>query len=246
MTRGYQKAFYAHSKAVRDPLSRKKQAEKIAWVLEHFVATELSPTECVDIGCSSGIILSTLLSKFDRAIGLDYDSMALHTISREARKKALFIHGDAMNLPFADASCAVVICAQVYEHVPNAQTLFDELYRILRPGGVVFFSGPNWLFPIEPHYFLPFLHWFPERWANAYLRLAGKGQYYYERSFSYWRLRRMLNKFQIEDVTLEVLRFQSRQARGWHTLVTSLPQRFLKWLLPVFPNFNWLLYKISS
>ncbi len=63
--------------------------------------------------------------------------------------------------PLEDESCDLVICAQVYEHVPDDRRLAEEVYRVLKPGGVVFFSGPNWLFPIEGHYHLPFLHWLP-------------------------------------------------------------------------------------
>lgn len=245
MRRGYQKAFYLHSEAVRDPLSRKRQAEKIAWVLQTLAYLDIERVTCVDIGCSSGIIVSMLAPKFDRVVGLDYDIIALRTISPEIRRSVLFIHGDAMTLPFADNSCAVVICAQVYEHVPNAQTLFDELYRILHPEGVIFFSGPNWLFPIEPHYFLPFLHWLPERLASGYLRLTGKGPHYYERSYSYWKLHRMLGNFYIQDVTLDVLRYQGQRRQGLCCLLKGIPSIFLKWLLPAFPNFNWLLYKSS-
>lgn len=241
MERGYQKAFFTHSEAVRDSLSRRRKAEKIAWVLENFAALELRHSICVDVGCSSGIVASTLSSRFAGVVGLDYDSIALQTIPSETRRTVLFVHGDAMMLPFADQSVTVVICAQVYEHVPDAQTLFDEIHRILRPGGVVFFSGPNWLFPVEPHYFLPFLHWLPGRWANSYLRIVGKGDVYYERSYSYWRLRRMLNKFHIKDVTLEVLRLQADRRGGGARLLNVLPSAFLKVFLPAFPNFNWLL-----
>ena len=149
-----------------------------------------------------------------------------------------------MCLPFGDNMVDVVICAQVYEHVPDDKLLFEEIYRVLTPGGLVFFSGPNWLFPIEPHYFLPFLHWLPGRLADIYLRLTGQGDHYYERSRHMWGLRRLLHRFVIHDITLEVLQhFYPPEIRGLKWIVRNIPTVVWKLLLPLFPNFNWILYK---
>jgi SAM-dependent methyltransferase len=150
-----------------------------------------------------------------------------------------------MALPLADESVAFVVCAQVYEHVPSDVQLFAEIHRVLRPDGIVFFSGPNWLFPVEPHYFLPFLHWLPRPWADAYLRMTGKGNHFYERSRHIWGLRRVLRRFRIRDVTVEVLQqFHLQGASNpLARCLSRVPAAAWRILVPLFPNFNWLLTK---
>jgi SAM-dependent methyltransferase len=243
ISRPYQERFYSLSQPVRDALSRSRKAQKIYWLLETKANLSLRDSLCVDVGASSGLVASHLVPLFRHVVGLDYDEIGLLAAPLEVRQQVALLRGDGMAMPFASGSVDVVICAQVYEHVPDDGQLFAEIYRILRPGGLVFFSGPNWLFPIEPHYFLPFLHWLPSQWAARYLRSVRLGDSYYERSRHYWDLRRVLQNFIIEDVTLDVLQqfFATKPGKGW--IIQILPKWIWRLLLPLFPNFNWLLRK---
>jgi 2-polyprenyl-3-methyl-5-hydroxy-6-metoxy-1,4-benzoquinol methylase len=47
-------------------------------------------------------------------------------------------------LPFAAASFDVVICQEGIEHMPNQLHLFQELNRVLRPGGRAIVTTPNY------------------------------------------------------------------------------------------------------
>ena len=47
-------------------------------------------------------------------------------------------------MPFADASFDVVICQEGIEHMPNQLHLFQELNRVLRPGGRAIITTPNY------------------------------------------------------------------------------------------------------
>jgi len=247
MKQPYQSSFYLSSAQVRDPHSRQEKAEKIMWALTRYA--KLPPhAVCLDVGCASGIITSALSPLFRTTVGLDYDEFALRAADHIARQRVRFVRGDAMHLPFPEGAIDVVICAQVYEHVPDAQQLFNEIYRVLKPGGIVFFSGPNRLFPIEPHYFLPFLHWLPRPLANFYLQISGRGKQYYERSRDLWGLKKLMTRFSILDISIEVLQYiYLSKSRRWGKLLRCLPKVVWKFFLPFFPNFNWILYKpISS
>jgi len=48
-----------------------------------------------------------------------------------------FIHHDAEDLPFPDASFDLVYSNGVLHHTPNTHKVVDEIFRILRPGGRV-------------------------------------------------------------------------------------------------------------
>lgn len=242
--RGYQHGFYELSPAVRDAESRARRAAKIRMLFERYVTWPLAEAVCLDIGCSSGLISASLAPLFRTMIGVEYDALALGATTREGRAAVRFIRGDAMALPLASASVDVVLCAQVYEHVPDDTRLAEEVHRVLKPGGVVFFSGPNWLYPIELHYNLPFIHWLPAPLAGATLRFLHRGDHYYERSRSMWGLRSLWKRFELQDVTLDVL--DSQLGASTHP-AARLGRRLPSWVwrgtLPLFPNFNWLLWK---
>jgi SAM-dependent methyltransferase len=241
--REYQADFYATCEAVRDPASRREKAEKIKYALGRYARRPLGSAVCLDIGCSSGTIASAVASLSDNVLGLEYDRIALQAVDPSDRAKVRFLRGDAMYLPLGDNVVDIIICAQVYEHVPDAEMMVREMHRVLIPGGLVFFSGPNWLFPIEPHYYLPFLHWLPGRLADRYLRLVGKGDHYYERLRHLWALRRLLGCFEGRDITVEVMqKFHLPRARMLRAAVQAVPIPMWKLLLPFFPNYNWILY----
>ena len=59
--------------------------------------------------------------------------------------------GDAMCLPFADASADMILCTQVLEHVPRPWDLMSECRRVLKPGGFLVLSAPfYWPLHEEP------------------------------------------------------------------------------------------------
>jgi SAM-dependent methyltransferase len=241
--RGYQPGFYAHSQAVRNEQRRLRKAAKIRLALQNF-GMYTHDGLCLDVGSSSGIMTAQIAPLFGHTIGLDYDVTALGAIASQDRIAVDYVRGDAMGLPFADNCVDVAICAQVYEHVPDDVQLFAEIYRVLKPGGVVFFSGPNWLFPVELHYNLPFLHWLPQAWANDLLRALGVDDQYYEKSRHMWGLRRLARRFEIFDATLDLLQSETLIATPWLRRLTGLLPRSLWALLyPWLPNFNWILRK---
>lgn len=242
--RGYQESCYLEYERIREKDRTASKAEKIKEILQRFYTKSLKEALCLDVGCAYGAMTCKLNSIFKSCLGIEYDRFALNAISSECKHLTLFIRGDGMALPFMDNSFEVMICTQVYEHVPDAQDLFKELYRVLKPGGIVVFSGPNKLFPIEPHYFLPFLHWLPEKAADFYLRIFRKGTHYYERLYTPWRLKKMMLPFRVVDINGYVL---LRQFKIRSALSTFNPDVQPIWLLSILelilPNLNWILTK---
>jgi SAM-dependent methyltransferase len=51
--------------------------------------------------------------------------------------------GDALRLPFGDATFDRVICAEVLEHVPDDRAAMSEIARVLRPGGTAAVTVPR-------------------------------------------------------------------------------------------------------
>jgi SAM-dependent methyltransferase len=68
------------------------------------------------------------------------------------------VQGDALALPFAEASFDRVIASEVLEHIPDDQQAMAELARVLRPGGSMAVTVPrcgpefvNWALSDEYH-----------------------------------------------------------------------------------------------
>ncbi|MEI6866425.1 class I SAM-dependent methyltransferase, partial [Flavicella sp.] len=53
------------------------------------------------------------------------------------------IKADICNLPFKDNSYDVIFCNHVLEHIKNDKKAMQELYRILKPGGIGIFQIPQ-------------------------------------------------------------------------------------------------------
>jgi len=53
-----------------------------------------------------------------------------------------FVQGDATLLPLADDSFDSVVMLGGIHHVPDRDALFEQLFRILKPGGVFVFREP--------------------------------------------------------------------------------------------------------
>ena len=249
----YQSNYWVRWETCKDPESRRRKARKIRSILEAAAPGLIGQGgQALDVGCSIGVIDEHLAMAWPHweIVGVDIDAEALRLAQTRCADLFLCL-GDAMRLPFPDATFDLVLCAQVYEHVPDWRRLLWEIHRVLRPGGICFFSGPNRLFPIEPHYGLPFLTYLPRPLAHRVLRWSGKAPLYYERPVTWWTLRHALEDlgFVIEDYTYRLLedpqRFHlnERGVGAFSRWVRMLPPRLRPLLTPWMPNFNLVLRK---
>ncbi len=206
MARDYQHGYSDLMPSVYDRKARERKALTTLAVLEDFFKQPLTSLRCLDVGGSTGVIDHRLAQDLGRVVGIDIDQKAIDFAKENFLRDNLdFQVGDAMQLEFADNSFDVVVCSHVYEHVPDAARLMAEIYRVLRPGGVCYFSGNVRLMINEPHYNLPFLSLLPRPIAHLYLRITGRGRYYYEKHLSFGQLQRLVAAFEVDNYTGRVI-----------------------------------------
>lgn len=207
MSREYQYNYSDLRPSVFDQEGRERKAATVVKVCrDHLQNDDLSNITLLDVGSSSGVIDNYLADFFGTVYGIDIDEKGMEHAQNTFQKPNLhFSIGDAMQLVHADNSVDVVVCSHVYEHVPDASQMFDEIFRVLRPGGCCYFSGNNRAIFMEPHHKLPLLSVMPRFLAHYYMRLAGKGDYYHEKHVSYWTLKSMCNRFRLIDYSARVI-----------------------------------------
>lgn len=248
--RDYQHDFSLNTASMYDADGRERKARTMLAVLRDHWGDALAGLDVLNVGASTGIIDAYLARHVRQVTGIDIDRQAIDFASRQHQADNLrFLVGDAMALPAGNDSVDIVVCAQVYEHVPDAERMMAEIRRVLRPGGTCYFAANNRLIMKEPHHRLWFLSWLPPRLADAYLRLAGKGSHYYERHRTLGGLHRLVAGFEVIDYTPRIVQapveFHAEYmlpARGWKARAVRGLFHTAPWL---FPGYIWLLRKPS-
>jgi ubiquinone/menaquinone biosynthesis C-methylase UbiE len=250
MGRGYQEDFSSlYSDALHSKVSKQRKANTMVKILsDHHGERSLSDMSLLDVGASTGYIDYHLSKVFRVVTGIDIDHSAIAYAKANFRDKNLhYSVGDAMSLELSNSTVDVVICSQVYEHVPDASKMMAEIYRVLKPGGVCYFAATNRLSIEEHHYHLPFLSVIPRPLGHVYLRLAGKGRYYYEKHLSYWGLKKIVNTFEVIDYSRRVINDPLKYAADYMLKPGSKKQLFAKiivdWFYWLCPGYIWLLRK---
>ncbi len=226
---------------MHDFASRRLKGVRIVKTLGDLLGSNnLGKLKVLDVGSSTGIIDSVLAKKFKEVWGLDIDKSGISFANKNFKSKNLhFEIGNALNLKFSRGKFDVVICTHIYEHVSNPQKLFDEIYRVLKPGGACYLAAINALWLIEPHHNLPFLSWLPKSLGNLYVKALGKSDKYHENPMFYRQLKNIVKKFKIVDYTGKIL--TNPKKFGYQN--PSIPGFAANYLKYFTPTFFWILIK---
>lgn len=96
----------------------------------------------LDVGAGTGRLSLSLASKGAQVTALDVSPKMLEAIQRK-NKNIQTIVGDAESLPFGDNSFDMVTAAFLIVHLKDLRLFFDEVYRILKDGGVFMVTNIN-------------------------------------------------------------------------------------------------------
>lgn len=111
-----------------------------------LAAVVRSGDDWLDVGCGHNLLPAwrqdaerDLTGRARALVGLDPELGAL----QKHRSIRLLICGSAAQLPFADQSFDLVTANMVVEHLPEPYEQFQEIARVLKPGGCFVFHTPN-------------------------------------------------------------------------------------------------------
>jgi SAM-dependent methyltransferase len=177
---------------------------------------DLKDRLALDVGGGPGYFVRALREAGANAFCVDADAGELAGTGRAMSGSIL---GSALDLPIASERVDVSFSSNVLEHVPDPERMLAEMFRVTRPGGLVFCTFTNWLSPWGGHETSPWHYLGGERAARRYERRNGKAP-----------KNRYGHSLYPVSVT-RVLRWAHKQAGA--ELVDAVPRYLPRWSKPL-------------
>ena len=138
-----------------------------------FESMKLLPKngKVLDIGCFNGYFLDLLKDKGYETYGVDASTSAVAQCVKNGH--LAFEANLEESIPYEDNFFDAVTGLEIIEHLADTDTLINEIKRVLKPGGILIFSTPNFfslsrrlmtLFGINPYFEASFS--FPPKMAG--------------------------------------------------------------------------------
>jgi 2-polyprenyl-6-hydroxyphenyl methylase / 3-demethylubiquinone-9 3-methyltransferase len=117
---------------------------RLEWIERHAA---LAGKSVVDVGCGGGILAEGMARLGARVTGIDLSEKALRVATLHLHQSKLEIQYQKTSVEELAALHAgafdVVTCMELLEHVPEPPAMVAACARLVRPGGLVFFSTIN-------------------------------------------------------------------------------------------------------
>jgi 2-polyprenyl-6-hydroxyphenyl methylase/3-demethylubiquinone-9 3-methyltransferase len=107
----------------------------------------LAGKKVLDVGCGGGILSEAMAQRGAYVTGIDMGEAPLNIAKLHALESGISVKYQqipveqlAEEMP---ASFDVVTCLEMLEHVPDPASIIQACYKLVKPGGMVFFSTIN-------------------------------------------------------------------------------------------------------
>ena len=100
----------------------------------------------LDLGSGGGFMSEELAQRGARVTAIDPAFAALRSGSEHSLSRGLaigYVAGVGEYLPLRDTLFDVVVCVDVLEHVSDLDKVLQQIFRVLRPGGLLLFDTVN-------------------------------------------------------------------------------------------------------
>ncbi len=115
-------------------------------IYEGILREHVKDSTWLDLGCGHQLLPEwraaeekRLIANSRTLVGIDCDLFSL----KKHQNIFMKVEGDITRLPFKVSSFDLVTANMVVEHLDNPQRQFEEISRVLSPGGIFIFHTPN-------------------------------------------------------------------------------------------------------
>ena len=118
----------------------------------------------LDVGCGVGQVVKRLTDAGSEAHGVDVSEP---NIAKAKRFSPLCQIYDGRTLPYADSFFESAGALNVLEHVEDPESFVTELVRVVRPGGRIVLSSPNFFRVLGFRDYHPRMRGLGNKWRNG-------------------------------------------------------------------------------
>lgn len=107
--------------------------------IKHFSKGETGPV--LIVGCGSNRDLQII----NPELGVFAFDLSFEALQHIGKNQVHLFTADALNIPTRSGFFQLVICSEVLEHIPDIKAAVREIRRVMKPGGTLIVSSPNWI-----------------------------------------------------------------------------------------------------
>lgn len=163
-----------HPRSISSPFGGNGVLKEIDYLDETLrrLRIDLLGKTLLEIGCGGGWFGSYCKPKVKMYVGID---ISLHCVHSARQISGNILQANAESIPMKANAFDYVFCIDSFEHIPRQQVAAKEIYQVLKEGGKVFLSIPNYsnvcglikkieefLGFYEKDTWSPFDHWAPQ------------------------------------------------------------------------------------
>jgi SAM-dependent methyltransferase len=123
------------------PLS--PEAATMLYTRYHTAASLAGGKRVLELGCAAGQGLGMLSRVALQLVGGDYSPVLLEAAHKQFGARVPLVRLSADALPFRPSSFDLVLCFEASYYVRDMESAFDDIARVLAPGGGVLFVNAN-------------------------------------------------------------------------------------------------------
>ncbi len=150
----------------------------LAEEIEKYIS--LKNATVLSSGCGTGGCMQAFLERnAARAVGVEVEEnfvrlARLRFADGTFENKAQVDLYEGFDLPYEESAFDLVFSMHVLEHTKDPQKYLHEIFRVLKPQGVLFLELPNRYYKIEQHSRIPYIHFPPTEWRDKLIRRLQK------------------------------------------------------------------------
>lgn len=123
--------------------------KRVQVIFDELLTEDITGKTLLDAGCGTGWFSKRACEKGAKVVSMDLGEGLLAQVAKKCDSERVV--GSILEIPFPDNSFDYVVSSEVIEHTPDPKKAIQELYRVLKPGGVMVLTTPNkfWYFSLR-------------------------------------------------------------------------------------------------
>ncbi|MBU0763367.1 MAG: class I SAM-dependent methyltransferase [Bacteroidetes bacterium] len=122
--------------------------KRVEVVYQELLTEDIAGKKLLDAGSGTGWFSKAACERGAIVTSMDLGENLLAQVAKKCKSERII--GSILEIPFEENTFDYVVSSEVIEHTPDPLAAIDELYRVLKPGGIMVLTTPNrfWFFSI--------------------------------------------------------------------------------------------------